>query len=400
MAATGRVHDRHQPKAGVAEDAPVSEDAIFPARSSDMFRTALHKGLIALSASMSRAGVVSKQPGRSQRLSGCACAGLIVRNFVKLVIQVPCLNEAPRIAEVLRSLPRTLAGVDTVELLVVDDGSSDGTAEVALAAGVDHLVRFPHNRGLSAAFQAGLREALRAGADIIVNTDADDQYDVTCIPDLIAPILAGDADIVVGDRRPDLNAEFSWLKRRLQHLGSRVVEVAGAKGATDVTSGFRAYTREAALDLVVVNRYTYTVESTIQAGLGPLHIVWVPVRTNPKTRDSRLMTSMSGYVRRNALTIIRVFATYRPLRFFGAIGVLLGLGALAAFSPFLRAWLVEGRTDGNLQSIILGAILSISAVLMFAIGFLGDLIGAAREVSHRTLVEVRELRAQRNQPSA
>ncbi len=312
---------------------------------------------------------------------------------MKLVIQVPCLNEAPRIAGVLASLPQELDGVDEIELFVIDDGSSDGTAEAALAAGADHLVRFPHNRGLSVAFQTGLREAVRAGADIIVNTDADNQYDASCIPDLIAPILAGEADIVVGDRRPHLNGELSWIKRKLQRIGSRVVEMAGAKGATDATSGFRAYTREAALELVVVNRYTYTIESTIQAGLSPLRIIWVPVRTNPKTRESRLFNSLFGYVRRNALTIIRVFATYRPLRFFGTIALVLALGALLAFTPFLRSWIVEGRTGGNLQSIILGAILSISAVLMLAIGVLGDMIGAAREVSHRTLVEVRELRA-------
>ena len=293
-------------------------------------------------------------------------------------------------------MPRILEGVDEVETLVIDDGSSDGTAAAARAAGVDHLVRFPHNRGLSVAFQTGLREAIRAGADIIVNTDADDQYDVSSLPDLVAPILAGEADVVVGDRKPQENPEFSWVKRRLQRIGTRAVELAGARGAMDATSGFRAYTREAALDLIVVNRYTYTIESTIQAGLGPLRIVWVPVRTNPATRDSRLVRSMWGYVRRNALTILRVFATYRPLRFFGSVGLMLALGAFAAFVPFLRSWLVEGDTSGNLQSIILGAILSISAVLMLAIGVLGDLIGVAREVSHRALVEVRGMRAPEN----
>ena len=305
---------------------------------------------------------------------------------------IPCLNEAPRIAGIVGAIPRDIPGLDTVEVLIVDDGSTDGTGIVAREAGADHVVQFSHNRGLSVAFQTGLREALRAGADIIVNTDGDGQYDAMSIPDLVAPILAGEADIVVGDRRPHENPEFSWVKRKLQRIGTRVVELAGARGALDATSGFRAYTREAALDLIVVNRYTYTIESTIQAGLGPLRIVWVPVRTNPKTRDSRLMRSTFGYVRRNALTILRVFATYRPLPFFGAIGLVLAFGALAALSPFLRSWLVEGRTDGNLQSIILGAILSISAVLMFAIGVLGDLIAVTREISHRVLVEVREMR--------
>ena len=313
---------------------------------------------------------------------------------VKLVIQVPCLNEAPRIAATIEALPRQLEGVDRIEVLVVDDGSRDGTSDVARQAGADHLVRFPHNRGLSIAFQAGLRESLRAGADIIVNTDADGQYDPASIADLIAPILAGRADIVVGDRRPHANPEFSWGKRRLQRIGSRIVALAGAPGATDAASGFRAYTREAALDLVVVNRYTYTIESTIQAGLGPLRMVWVPVRTQLATRESRLASTTFGYVWRNALTVIRVFASYRPLRFFGALAVLLALGALAAFVPFLSNWLVHGDRSGNLQSIMLGTIFSISAVLMFGIGALGDMIGFAREVNHRTLVEVRALRAE------
>ena len=315
---------------------------------------------------------------------------------MKLIVQIPCLDEAPRIAGIIASIPRDLPGFDAVEVLVIDDGSTDGTERSAIAAGADHVVRFPHNRGLSAAFQTGLRVALRAGADVIVNTDGDGQYTAASIADLVAPILHGEADIVVGDRRPHLNQEFSWVKRRLQTFGTRVVRLAGAEGATDATSGFRAFTREAALDLIVINRYTYTVESTIQAGIGPLRIVWVPVATNPRTRESRLIGSLIGYVRRNAWTVVRVFAVYRPLRFFGTIALLLTFGALGAFSPFLQSWIVEGRTDGHLQSLVLGAILSISAVLMLAIGVLGDLIGVAREVSHRTLVEVREMRAGEN----
>lgn len=311
---------------------------------------------------------------------------------MRLIVQIPALDEAPRIAEVIASIPREIPGFDAVEVLVIDDGSRDATAAVARAAGADHLIRFAANRGLAVAFQTGLREALRVGADVIVNTDADHQYDGACIAELVGPIVAGEADIVVGDRRPGQNAEFSRLKRLLQRLGSAVVALAGAPGATDAASGFRAFTREAALDLIVVNRFTYTVESTIQAGLGPLRTMWIPVRTNPVVRQSRLAGSMFGYVRRNALTILRVFATYRPLRFFGTISVLLGLAALLAFRPFLRAWLLEGRTGGNLQSIMLGAILSIASLLMFAIGVLGDMIGFARGVSHRTLVEVREFR--------
>lgn len=311
-----------------------------------------------------------------------------------LVVQIPCLNEAPRIAEIVESIPREIPGVEAVRVLIVDDGSTDGTAQIALRAGADHVVQFPHNRGLAVAFQTGLREALRLGADVVVNTDGDGQYEASSVEDLVGPILAGEADIVVGDRLPHENREFTWVKRRLQRIGTRVVELAGARGALDATSGFRAYTREAALDLIVINRFTYTIESTIQAGLSPLRVAWVPIRTNPKTRDSRLMRSTWAYVRRNAFTILRVFATYRPLRFFGAMGLLLAFGAAAAFVPFLRSWLLEGNTSGNLQSIILGAILSISAVLMFAIGVLGDLIGVAREVSHRTLVEVRGMRSE------
>lgn len=318
---------------------------------------------------------------------------------MKLVVQIPCLDEVGTLGGVIRSVPRDVDGFDRVEVLVIDDGSSDGTSELALEAGADHLVRFAQCRGLSVAFQAGLREALRVGADVIVNTDGDGQYDGASISTLVAPILAGVADVVVGDRAPHRNREFSLTKRLLQRVGSKVVEVVGVPGARDVASGFRAYTREAALDLVVVNRFTYTVESTIQAGLGPLRVVWVPVPTHPSARPSRLARSTFGYVRRNALTILRVVATYRPLRFFGIIALLLAFGAALAFTPFLRSWLVDGRTGGHLQSIILGAILTVASLLMFAIGILGDLIGVARELSHRTLVEIRSTRSSGDGPT-
>jgi glycosyltransferase involved in cell wall biosynthesis len=310
---------------------------------------------------------------------------------VKLVIQIPCLNEQDQLPSALADLPRSLPGFDEVEVLIVDDGSSDETVQVARAHGVDHIVSFPQNRGLAAAFQAGLDAALSVGADVIVNTDADNQYRGASIADLVAPVRDGRADIVVGDRDVRSVEEFSWLKRRLQVVGSWVVRVASGTDIPDATSGFRAYSREAALQLMVVNQYTYTIESIIQAGKSRLAITHVPILTNPKTRDSRLFGSTWGYIRRNALTILRVFAAYEPLKFFGAIATLLVIGAALMFSPFLWDWIVNGDRSGHLQSIILGAILLLGAFQVAVLAIVADLIASHRAVTQRTLEHTRRL---------
>src|SRR5919206_4293231 len=227
---------------------------------------------------------------------------------MKLIIQIPCLNEEETLPVTLADLPRKVPGFDTVEWLVIDDGSTDRTIDVARAHGVDHIVRLTNNKGLATAFQAGLDAALKLGADVVVNTDADNQYDGRDIPKLVEPIVAGRADMVVGDRVVDSVEHFSPLKKRLQRLGSWVVRGASGTDVPDTTSGFRAYNREAAIQVQVVSKFTYTLETIIQAGKMLVAVEHTPIRTNPKTRDSRLFGSMSAYVRRNAVSIFRIYA--------------------------------------------------------------------------------------------
>ncbi len=310
---------------------------------------------------------------------------------MKLIIQIPCLNEQDQLPLALADLPREIEGFDQVEILVIDDGSTDRTVEVARAHGVDHIVSFPQNRGLAAAFQAGLDAALSLGADVIVNTDADNQYRATSIPALVEPVATGRADIVVGDRDVRSVEEFSWLKRRLQVLGSSVVRAASGTDVPDATSGFRAYSREAALQLIVVNQYTYTIESIIQAGKSRLAITHVPIEVNPKTRNSRLFGSTWGYIRRNALTILRVFAAYEPLKFFGAMAAVMFLGGLVAFTPFIWDWIVNGDRSGHLQSIILGSVLMLGSVQVAVLAIVSDLIASHRVVTQRTLEHARRI---------
>ena len=239
---------------------------------------------------------------------------------MKLIIQIPCLNEEQTLPETLADLPREIAGFDTVEWLVIDDGSTDRTVEVARAHGVDHIVRLTNNKGLANGFQAGLDAALKLGADVIVNTDADNQYYGPDIPKLVEPILRGEADMVVGDRQVKDHDEFSPLKKSLQRVGSWVVRQASETTVPDTTSGFRAYNREAALQLQVVSKYTYTLETIIQAGKMTVAVDHVPIRTNPKTRDSRLFSSMWSYVRRNSVSIFRIYSMYEPLKVFMTLG--------------------------------------------------------------------------------
>ncbi len=313
---------------------------------------------------------------------------------MKLIIQIPCLNEQDQLPTALRALPRQVAGFDEVEWLIIDDGSTDATIAVARAHGVDHVIRFSQNRGLSAAFQAGLDAALKLGADVIVNTDADNQYDASAIPLLVEPILAGEADMVIGDRDVSTVEEFSALKKRLQIAGSWIVRKASGTGVTDATSGFRAYSRHAALGVTVVSPYTYTIESIIQAGRSRTAVANVAVGTNPKMRDSRLFGSTWGYIRRNAGTITRVFAAYEPMRFFGAIAAALGVASFIAFMPFTLDWVLNGNRNGHVQSIIVASILAVAALQVFLVAILADMMRNQRVVSQKVLERVRGLELQ------
>ncbi len=313
---------------------------------------------------------------------------------MKLIIQIPCFNEHEQLPLTLSRLPREIEGFDAVEWLIIDDGSTDETIATARAHGVDHVVRLTNHKGLAAAFQAGLDAGLKLGADVIVNTDADNQYEGADIPKLVAPILRGEADMVVGDRQVDLNENFSRTKRRLQRLGSWVVRQASSTDIPDTTSGFRAYNREAALQMQAVSKFTYTLETIIQAGKLLVAVDHVPIRTNPKTRESRLFPSTTAYIRRNALSIFRIYSQYEPLRVFWGGAVILGVPALALFIRFIVTFIQHGGHSGHVQSLIFGAVLFIAAMLLGALGVIGDLLSHQRTLSQRTLERVRRMELQ------
>jgi glycosyltransferase involved in cell wall biosynthesis len=310
---------------------------------------------------------------------------------MKLIVQIPCLNEEATLPATIADIPRRIEGIDTVELLVIDDGSVDRTVEVAREHGVEHIVRLTNNKGLAAAFQAGLDACLKLGADVVVNTDADNQYSGADIPKLLAPILAGDADMVVGDRRVGQIEHFSGSKKSLQRLGSWVVRRLSGTEIADTTSGFRAYNREAALGLLVVDNFTYTLESLIQAGKMLVAVGQVEIGTNAQTRESRLSDSTGGYVRRNALAILRIYARYEPLRAFATAGLVVAILALAAWMPFLIDWVFNGDSTGHVQSLILGAVLFIAAIQLLALGVIGDLLAGQRVMTQRVFERVRRV---------
>jgi len=310
---------------------------------------------------------------------------------MKLIIQIPCLNEEATLPATIADLPRQIDGVDEVELLVIDDGSTDRTVELAREQGVDHIVRLTNHKGLAAAFQAGLDACLKLGADAIVNTDADNQYRGADIPRLLAPILAGEADMVVGDRQIARIEHFSGPKKALQRLGSWVVRKLSGTEIADTTSGFRAYNREAALGLLVVDDFTYTLESLIQAGKMLVAVDQVEIGVNPQTRESRLFGSTGAYVRRNALSILRIYARYEPLRAFASAGLLVAILALAAWMPFLIDWILNGDSTGHIQSLILGAVLFIAAMQLLALGVIGDLLAGQRVMTQRVFERVRRV---------
>lgn len=298
---------------------------------------------------------------------------------MKLIIQIPCYNEAETLEIALNDLPKTIDGIDEIEYLIINDGSTDNTVEVARNWGVDYIVNFKKNKGLAKGFMAGLDACLQNGADIIVNTDADNQYCAADIPKLIQPILDGNADIVIGERPIDDTAHFSWLKKKLQHLGSWVVRKASCTDIPDAPSGFRAFSRDAAMRINVINDYTYTLETIVQAGRNKMAIVSVPIRTNPELRKSRLFHSMFGYIKKSVLTIFRALMMYKPLYCFtlvasvpSVIGVLIGIRFLIYY--------FTGRGNGHTQSLLLACTLIIIGFITFVIGMLADVISANRKI--------------------
>ncbi len=308
---------------------------------------------------------------------------------MKLIVQIPCYNEAETLSGTVKQIPRRLPGLDRVEILVINDGSQDKTVDVAWECGVDHVVNLPHHSGLASAYAAGLDACTRLGADIIVNTDADNQYSAEDIYKLVGPILHGEAELVIGDRGVATLKEFSPFKRRLQTLGSRVVTQAAGFEIPDATSGFRALTREVALRTVVLSHYSYTLETLIQAGDQRTQVKFVPVSTNPPSRPSRLMRGMWDYLTHSTVTIIRAYTLYRPLRLFVMIGAGLVLLGVLGVLRFLIYFAV-GAGNGHIQSLIISAVVLIVGFQTWLIGLVADLIGFNRKLLEEILYRMRK----------
>jgi len=308
---------------------------------------------------------------------------------MKLIIQIPCYNEEETLPITYADLPKQIDGIDEIEYLIINDGSKDRTQEVAHELGVDHIVTFKQNKGLAKGFMAGIDACLRLGADIIVNTDADNQYCGDDIEKLVRPILNNEADIVIGERPIDTTEHFSWKKKKFQHLGSWVVRMASNTSIPDAPSGFRAYSREAAMKLNVINEYTYTLETIIQAGRNKVAMKSVPIRTNKDTRESRLFGSMWGYIKRSAATIIRSFLMYKPLKFFGTIGIIIFRLGFVLGLRFLYYYII-GTGTGHIQSLILASILILMGVQTFIVGLQADIIAANRKILEDIQYRVRK----------
>ncbi|MCI0493822.1 glycosyltransferase family 2 protein [candidate division KSB1 bacterium] len=310
----------------------------------------------------------------------------------KLIIQIPCYNEEKTLPVTLHAIPRSIKGVDKVEILIIDDGSTDRTVEVARENGADHIVKLTNNKGLAEGFLTGLDACLRLDADIIVNTDGDNQYNGADIEKLIEPIVKGKADIVVGNRQVDNIEHFSLLKKKLQHLGSWVVRQVSGTDIPDTTSGFRAFSRDAALKLNVVSKFSYTLETIIQAGKKNIAITHVPVGTNSKMRESRLFKSTYSYIKRSLATIIRIYTMYEPIKTFFLIGGTIFSGGLILSLRYLYFYFFTPfGGQGHIQSVILAAVLFIVGFQVMVIGLLSDVIAANRRLLEDTLYRVKKL---------
>lgn len=317
---------------------------------------------------------------------------------MKLIIQIPCHNEEHALPETIQDLPRHIEGVDSIEVLIIDDGSTDDTYKVARSLGVDHIIRFPNCRGLANAFGNGINTAISLGADIIVNTDADNQYFGADIEKLIEPILEGKADVVIGDRNTDSIQHFSFLKRKLQKFGSWVVRQVSGTKIPDATSGFRAYSREAALRIQLLTDFTYTLETIISAGKKRMAIHHIPVRTNPQTRESRLFLNMGDYIKKSVVTIIRIYTHYEPLKIFFYIGSFaFGIGVIIGIR-FLYYY-IFGNSQGHIQSLILAAVLLIVGFQIILIGLVSDLIFGNRKILEEILYRLKKMEFARTEKS-
>jgi glycosyltransferase involved in cell wall biosynthesis len=315
---------------------------------------------------------------------------------MKLIVQIPCFNEEHTLPQTVEDIPRQIEGIDEVEILIIDDGSIDKTVEVAKKIGVDHIVINSKNRGLARTFQAGFDACLRLGADIIVNTDGDNQYKGGDIPKLIKPILDGKADLVIGDRQTDKVAHFSASKKKMQKLGSFVVRMLSETTVPDAVSGFRAFNREAAMQMNIVSPFSYTIETVIQAGKKHLAVASVPIGTNPKTRESRLFKSIPSFVKNQVATIIRMYTMYQPMKVFFYIGcILIALGLI----PTLRFlyYYLSGDGTGHIQSLIFAAIMFVTGFQVLMIGLVADVIGFNRKLIEETLLRLKRLDVDGNQ---
>lgn len=309
---------------------------------------------------------------------------------MKVFVQIPCLNEELTLPLVLESIPKQIPGVDEVHILIIDDGSSDRTVDIAREHGVTHFVRHTGNKGLARSFSDGVTYALSHGADIVVNTDGDNQYPQSKIPELIAPLLEGVADISIGDRQTSTIAHFSPFKRSLQRVGSRVVNLAAGTNIPDAASGFRAYSRESLLRLNVVTEFSYCMETIIQAGHKRLRLASIPIETNPKTRESRLFSSIWQHVGESGRAIIRSYLMFRPLAFFLPLGTVLTLISLIPFIRYLVLWLT-GAAGDHIQSLILGSALLVGGLLSFALGLLADLMRINRILVEDSLERMKRI---------